>query len=76
MSHKQRPDEGGQEIEALARDEFTPLAPYAVGIGTGVTGGLDPERFKILKRPPDSGADGFSTSQRNAGVPPVRRPTR
>jgi hypothetical protein len=60
----------------LARDEFTPLAPSPVGIGTGGTGGLDPDRFKILKRPLDSRADVFGSPQREAAVPPVRWPTR
>jgi DNA helicase HerA-like ATPase len=77
MSHKQRPDEGTPELEGISRDDFTPLAPAAPAIGSGVTGhGLDPERFKILKRPLDSRPDVFSTPQRDAGVPPVRWPTR
>jgi len=44
MSQKQRFDDGSQDLDGLARNEFAPLQP---------TTGLDPERFKILKKPLD-----------------------
>jgi DNA helicase HerA-like ATPase len=43
MSHKQKFDEGGpQDLDSLAKQEFAPLQPSM---------GLDPERFKLLKKP-------------------------
>jgi uncharacterized protein len=42
MSHKQKFEDGTQDLESLARQEFAPLQP-------GLT--LDPDRFKLLKKP-------------------------
>jgi DNA helicase HerA-like ATPase len=48
MSHRAKPDDGTQDLDSLARQEFAPLQP---------SGGLDPERFRILKKPADNPAD-------------------
>ncbi len=40
MSHKQKFDDGTQDLESIARQEFAPLQPA-----------LDPDRFKLLKKP-------------------------
>jgi DNA helicase HerA-like ATPase len=45
MSHKQKFDDGTQDLESLARQEFAPLQPAM---------GLDPDRFKLLKKPIDA----------------------
>jgi DNA helicase HerA-like ATPase len=42
MSHKQKLEDGAADLETLARQEFAPLQPQL---------GLDPDRFKILKKP-------------------------
>ncbi|HET9902222.1 MAG TPA: DUF87 domain-containing protein [Xanthobacteraceae bacterium] len=41
MSFKQRPEESGQELETVSREEFMPLQPAPA---------LDPNRFRILKK--------------------------
>jgi hypothetical protein len=51
MSHRAKPDDGTQDLDALARQEFAPLQPSV---------GLDPERFRILKKPADNPADVFA----------------
>jgi hypothetical protein len=48
MSHKVKLDDGSQDLETLARSEFAPLQP---GFG------LDPDRFKILKKPAELPAE-------------------
>jgi hypothetical protein len=63
MSHNRRSDDGMQDLDQLARDEFAPLQPVAAA--------LDPERFKLLKRPLDSGPDAMVA----ATGPSLRKPT-
>ena len=63
MSHK-KTDEGIQDLSAFASDDVAPLQPT----------GLDPERFKILKKRPDLGGDAFAGIQ--APGPGVRYPPR
>jgi DNA helicase HerA-like ATPase len=48
MSHKQKLEDGPQDLETLARQEFAPLQPQL---------GLDPDRFKILKKPAELPAE-------------------
>jgi DNA helicase HerA-like ATPase len=52
MSQKQRLEETGPEF----REETPPLAPASVG--------LDPERFKLLKKPLDASSDPFAAASR------------
>jgi DNA helicase HerA-like ATPase len=47
MSHKQRPDDGMQDLDVLSREEFMPLQPAPA---------LDPNRFRILKKSVDAPA--------------------
>jgi uncharacterized protein len=59
MSHNVKPDDGLPELDP-AREEVPPLQSAP---------GLDPNRFKILKKPADGRADVFAT-------PPLRTPLR
>jgi len=65
MSHKQRPDEGTQDVDTFPKDEFASSQPAH---------GLDPDRFKILKRSVDARADVFGTPVQEP--PALRRPPR
>jgi hypothetical protein len=65
MSHNRKSDDGLQDLESLARDEFAPLQPAAAGAA------LDPDRFKLLKRPLDAGTDAMAA----ATAPSLRKPT-
>jgi hypothetical protein len=67
MSHNLKFDESGPDLDVPVRDEVAPLQPAPPG--------LDPNRFKILKRPTEGRADVFSTP-RDASKPPLRSPPR
>jgi hypothetical protein len=60
MSHKQKPEDAPTDVEAVVREEFAPLQPAR---------GLDPDRFKILKRPADAPADVFAGPRDTLGRP-------
>jgi hypothetical protein len=64
MHHRQKFDDSGVDFEQLAREEFAPLAPAAPSAPA-----LDPDRFKILKKPVDSRPDVF------AGAAPMSQPS-
>jgi uncharacterized protein len=55
-------EEAGQDLNALAKDEFSPFP----------TAALDPDRFKILKKRPELGADVFAQAQ--PSMPAARYP--
>ena len=71
MSHKQSGLDGGPDFDGLARDEFssipvapqTPTAPPAPPIAPSVAPRLDPDRFKLLKRPLENRGDVFGKSE-------------
>jgi uncharacterized protein len=71
MSHKQSGLDGGPDFDALARDEFSaipvapqiPTAPPAPPIAPSVAPRLDPDRFKLLKRPLENRGDVFGKSE-------------
>jgi uncharacterized protein len=64
MSHKQSGLEGGSDVEALARDEFSSLslAPQAPTVAPQPAAPppaaprLDPDRFRLLKKPIEGGS--------------------
>ena len=62
MSHNGKLDESGPDLDPLVRDDIVPLQPPP---------GLDPNRFKILKKPGEGRADVFA-SPRDASKPPPR----
>ena len=64
MHHRQKFDDSGVDFEQLAREEFAPLAPSAPSAPS-----LDPDRFKILKKPIESRPDVF------AGAAPIPQPS-
>jgi hypothetical protein len=67
MSHGRKGDaDGAQDLDAIAQSEFAPLAPSAVGAASA---GLDPERFRLLKRP------GEGDAAVAAAGPSLRKPT-
>jgi len=69
MSHKQSGVDGGSDFESMARDEFSsiapqiPTAPQAPPIAPAVAPRLDPDRFKLLKRPLENRGDVFGKSE-------------
>jgi hypothetical protein len=71
MSHKQSGLDGGPDFDGLARDEFsaipvapqTPTAPPAPPIAPSAAPRLDPDRFKLLKRPLENRGDVFGKSE-------------
>jgi hypothetical protein len=73
MSHKQSGLEAGSDFEALARDEFSSLsvAPQAPSVPPppsappqpAATPRLDPDRFKLLKRPIEGRGDVFGRGE-------------
>ena len=71
MSHKQSGIDGGPDFDSIARDEFsaipvapqTPTAPPAPPIAPSVAPRLDPDRFKLLKRPLENRGDVFGKSE-------------
>lgn len=71
MSHKQSGLDGGPDFDGLARDEFSaipvapqiPSAPPAPPIAPSATPRLDPDRFKLLKRPLEERRDVFGKTE-------------
>jgi DNA helicase HerA-like ATPase len=69
MSHKQSGLDGGPDFDALARDEFSsiapqiPTAPQAPPIAPAAAPRLDPDRFKLLKRPLEERRDVFGKTE-------------
>jgi DNA helicase HerA-like ATPase len=71
MSHKQSGVDGGPDFDGLARDEFSaipvapqiPTAPPAPPIAPSAAPRLDPDRFKLLKRPLEERRDVFGKSE-------------
>ncbi len=71
MSHKQSGLDGGPDFDGLARDEFSaipvapqiPSAPAAPPIAPSAAPRLDPDRFKLLKRPLEERRDVFGKSE-------------
>jgi DNA helicase HerA-like ATPase len=60
MSHKQKLEDSTADLEAIVRDELAPLQPARA---------LDPDRFKILKKPVDAPADVFAGPKDTLGRP-------
>jgi hypothetical protein len=71
MSHKQTGLDGGSDFESMARDEFssipvapqTPAAPQAPPVAPPIAPRLDPDRFKLLKRPLEGRSDVFGKTE-------------
>jgi DNA helicase HerA-like ATPase len=71
MSHKQSGLDGGPDFDSIARDEFSaipvapqiPSAPAAPPIAPAPAPRLDPDRFKLLKRPLENRGDVFGKSE-------------
>jgi DNA helicase HerA-like ATPase len=63
MSHNLRFDDNGPEVDPPVREDVAPLQPAP---------GLDPDRFKILKKPIEGRADVFATPPREALRLPLR----
>ncbi|MEA2877663.1 MAG: hypothetical protein QOF14_2859 [Hyphomicrobiales bacterium] len=71
MSHKQSGVDGGPDFDAIARDEFSsvpvapqiPTAPAAPPIAPAAAPRLDPDRFKLLKRPLEERRDVFGKTE-------------
>jgi hypothetical protein len=71
MSHKQTGLDGGSDFESMARDEFSsipvapqmPTAPQAPPVAPPVAPRLDPDRFKLLKRPIEGRSDVFGKTE-------------
>jgi hypothetical protein len=72
MSHKQSGLDGGADFESLARDEFSSLsvAPQAPSVAPPPSAPvqpaaprLDPDRFKLLKRPLEGRNDVFGRGE-------------
>ena len=64
MSHRKGETDGLQDLDTIAQSEFAPLAPSAANAA------LDPDRFKLLKRPLDAGMEPVA-----AAGPSLRKPT-
>jgi uncharacterized protein len=60
MSHKQKLEDSIADLESIVRDESAPLQPARA---------LDPDRFKILKKPADAAADVFAGPKDTLGRP-------
>jgi hypothetical protein len=64
MSHRKGDVDGLQDLDAVAQNEFAPLQPSATSAA------LEPDRFKLLKRPLDAGMEPVA-----AAGPSLRKPT-
>jgi hypothetical protein len=74
MSHKQSGLDAGADLDALVRDEFSsiPVAPQAPSIpqAPSVAPRLDPDRFKLLKKPLEGRGDVFGRGEPAAPAAP------
>jgi hypothetical protein len=66
MSRNLKPEDA-PDLDALAREDAARVSAAP---------GLDPNRFKILKKPTESRADVFATSQWDMNKPTPRTPSR